>query len=190
RPGGLASRGQPGAGGHQQSRTPGLSEPTDQNARKGRDKISEAHARLRAALDSRWHRDDFGPDDWAGNGRYWPLSDGGQLCLVLSLCQKYENQQREAERPGQRQKWQPVSRVGLYGGSAVCHPLQPDGAAVLPTETRQKPSGWWLARRWPINCRGRAMTSCETLYPLMSIKLLAEVEPAVGLGLETGRKNG
>ena len=37
RPRGLASRGPPGAGGHQQSRAPALSAPPDQNARKGRD---------------------------------------------------------------------------------------------------------------------------------------------------------
>ena len=53
---------------------------------------SEAHARLRAALDRRWHRDDFGPDDCAGNRRYWPLSYGGPLRLVLSLCEEHENQ--------------------------------------------------------------------------------------------------
>ena len=141
-------------------------------------------------LTRRWHRDDFGPDDRAGNRRYWPLSDGGQLCLVLSLCHEYENQQRQAQRPGQRQKWQPVSRVGLYGGSAVCHPLQPDGAAVLPTETGQKPSAWSHGRPWPINCRGLVITSCETSCPLRSTKLLAEVEPPGGLGLETGRKSG
>ena len=55
---------------------------------------------------------DFGPDDRAGNGRYRPLSHGGPLCLVLPLCAEYQNQQWQTERPGQRQKWQPVSGAG------------------------------------------------------------------------------
>ena len=76
-----AAQSRPGPGGHQQSCRPGLPEPTDQNAGTSRPAASEAHACLRAVADGRWHWDDFGPDDHAGNGRYWPLSHGGATML-------------------------------------------------------------------------------------------------------------
>ncbi len=53
-----------------------------------------------------------------------------------------------------------------------------------------KAMSWWRVRRWPIHCRGLVMTFCETWCPLRSRKPLAEVQPPVGLELETGRKNG
>ena len=39
------------------------------------------------------------------NGGDCPLSDGGELCLILPVCPEHQTQQRQAERPGQRQKW-------------------------------------------------------------------------------------
>src|SRR4029453_13459417 len=46
----------------------GLSAPPDEYPGKSRHEASEARARLRAALDGREHRGDYGPDDWAGDG--------------------------------------------------------------------------------------------------------------------------
>jgi hypothetical protein len=140
RPRGPAARGQPGAGGPPPSRPPGLSEPTEQNARTGRAAISKAHARLRAPVARRGHRDDGGPDEGVGHGREGPLADGGPRCRVWPLGPKDATQPREAARPGERQTWHPVSRVGRSGGRAVGHPWPPDGAVLCATATRPKPS--------------------------------------------------
>ena len=39
-----------------------------------------------------WHWDDFGVNDRAGNWRYWPLPERGQLRLLLPVCGEHENQ--------------------------------------------------------------------------------------------------
>ena len=85
------------------------------------------------------HRDDIGPNDHAGNRRDQPLSHRGALCLVLPLCGQHEDQQWQAQRHGQCQKWQPVFGVGVYGGGAVCPALSAGSPALLPTQAGQEP---------------------------------------------------
>jgi hypothetical protein len=69
--------------------------------------------RLCAAADCRGYWEDIGTDDWAGNGRYWPLPERGPLRLGLPVCGEHERQEREADRSGQCHQWPPLSRVGL-----------------------------------------------------------------------------
>ena len=74
-----------------------------------------------------------------GNRRDQPLSQRGELCRVLPLCGQHEDQQWQAQRHGQCQKWQSVFGVGLYGGGAVCHALSAGRSALLPTQAGQEP---------------------------------------------------
>jgi transposase len=74
-----------------------------------------------------------------GNRRVQPLSHRGELCLVLPRCGQHEDQQWQAQRHGQCQKWSPVFGVGLYGGSAVCHAFSARSPALLPTQAGAEP---------------------------------------------------
>ncbi len=78
-----------------------------------------------------------GADDHAGDRRDRPFRQSRPVRLLLPLRGLEAHEQPQAERLGQPQERQQISRLGVRGGGQFCGALQRPGKGLLPAQESQ-----------------------------------------------------